>query len=84
MASALLPHLASALLTVLWVAAPAVLAATCAAVIAGLLQSVTHVQDATLSFVPRLVGVSVALLLAGQSMLQRMTEWTSGLWQHLG
>jgi flagellar biosynthetic protein FliQ len=44
-----------------------------------LFQSVTQVQEATLSFVPKAVGVGVALLLTGNWMLHEMVTYTSTL-----
>jgi flagellar biosynthetic protein FliQ len=44
-----------------------------------LFQSVTQVQEATLSFVPKAIGVGVALLLTGNWMLHEMITYTSTL-----
>ena len=40
----------------------------------GLVQSVIQVQEPTLTFVPKLVGVGAVLVLGGNWMLSRMTE----------
>lgn len=45
-----------------------------------LLQSVTQLQDVTLSFVPKLVAVAVALLLLGSWMLRELTSFTTQLY----
>jgi flagellar biosynthetic protein FliQ len=44
-----------------------------------LLQSVTQVQEVTLSFVPKLVGVGVVIVLSGNWMLAELVSFT----QHL-
>jgi flagellar biosynthetic protein FliQ len=44
-----------------------------------LFQSVTQVQEATLSFVPKAIGVGVALLISGNWMLHEMITYTSTL-----
>ena len=48
-----------------------------------LFQSVTQIQEATLSFVPKAVGVGVALLLSGNWMLHEMTTYTQNLFEQI-
>jgi flagellar biosynthetic protein FliQ len=48
-----------------------------------LFQSVTQIQEATLSFVPKAAGVGVALLLSGNWMLHEMTTYTTQLFEKL-
>jgi flagellar biosynthetic protein FliQ len=48
-----------------------------------LFQSVTQIQEATLSFVPKAVGVGVALLFSGNWMLQQMTAYTTNLFEQI-
>ena len=45
-----------------------------------LLQSVTQVQEMTLSFVPKLGAVALVLLFAGNWMLAEMVSFTTGLY----
>jgi len=45
-----------------------------------LFQSVTQIQEATLSFVPKAIGVGVALLLSGNWMLHELISFTTGLY----
>jgi flagellar biosynthetic protein FliQ len=42
-------------------------------------QSMTQIQEFTLSFVPKVVGVGVALLLSGNWMLHTMLDFTTDL-----
>ena len=44
-----------------------------------LFQSMTQIQEFTLSFVPKLVGVGIALLICGNWMLHTMVEFTINL-----
>ena len=44
-----------------------------------LFQSMTQIQEFTLSFVPKLVGVGIALLVCGNWMLHTMVEFTINL-----
>jgi flagellar biosynthetic protein FliQ len=48
-----------------------------------LFQSVTQIQEATLSFVPKAVGVGVALLFSGNWMLHQMTAYTTNLFEQI-
>ena len=44
-----------------------------------LFQSVTQIQEVTLSFVPKAVGVGVALLVTGNWMVHEMVSFTTSL-----
>jgi flagellar biosynthetic protein FliQ len=48
-----------------------------------LFQSVTQIQEATLSFVPKAVGVAIALLVSGNWMLHEMVTFTTGLYNEI-
>ncbi|MFL6107105.1 MAG: flagellar biosynthesis protein FliQ [Marmoricola sp.] len=44
-----------------------------------LFQSMTQIQEFTLSFVPKLIGVGVALLVCGNWMLHTLIDFTNDL-----
>ena len=46
-----------------------------------LFQSMTQIQEFTLAFVPKLVGVGIALLLSGGWMLQTLVDFTRDLFE---
>jgi flagellar biosynthetic protein FliQ len=46
-----------------------------------LFQSMTQIQEFTLSFVPKLVGVGLALLVSGNWMLQTLIDFTRDLFE---
>lgn len=48
-----------------------------------LFQSVTQIQEVTLSFVPKALGVGVALLVTGHWMLQTLISFTNSLFDRL-
>ena len=48
-----------------------------------LFQSVTQIQEVTLSFVPKALGVGVALLVCGHWMLQTLVAFTNGLFDRI-
>ena len=47
--------------------------------VVGLLQSATQIQEQTLTFVPKLVGVALVILLAGHWMLGQTIAFTHSL-----
>jgi flagellar biosynthesis protein FliQ len=48
-----------------------------------LLQSVTQIQEVTLSFVPKLIGVGLVILLTGNWMLGQAVDFTHALFASL-
>ena len=48
-----------------------------------LFQSVTQIQEQTLSFVPKAIGVGLALLLSGNWMLHEMVSYTRVLFAQI-
>jgi flagellar biosynthetic protein FliQ len=48
-----------------------------------LFQSVTQIQEATLSFVPKAAGIGVALLFSGNWMLHEMVTYTRNLYEQI-
>ncbi len=48
-----------------------------------LFQSATQIQEVTLSFVPKAVGIGVALLLAGNWMLHELVSFTTTLFNQI-
>jgi flagellar biosynthetic protein FliQ len=64
-----------ALELMLIVTAPLLLVALAVGLTVSLLQAVTQVNEATLSFLPKLVAVSVTLIVAGPWMLTMLTDY---------
>lgn len=63
--------------------APVLLTALLVGFAVSLFQSVTQIQEVTLSFVPKAVGVGIALLLTGNWMLHTMVSFTTSLFQQI-
>jgi flagellar biosynthetic protein FliQ len=63
--------------------APVLLTALLVGFAVSLFQSVTQIQEVTLSFVPKAVGVGIALLLTGNWMLHTMVSFTTALFQQI-
>ncbi|NCT92659.1 flagellar biosynthesis protein FliQ [Cellulomonas sp. APG4] len=48
-----------------------------------LLQSITQVQEVTLSFVPKAIAVAVALLIAGHWMISELVAFTHEMFERI-
>jgi flagellar biosynthetic protein FliQ len=59
----------------LMVSAPLLLVALVIGLIVSIFQAATQINEATLSFIPKLVGVFVALIIAGPWMLSVMLDY---------
>ncbi|MFK7987331.1 MAG: flagellar biosynthetic protein FliQ [Sandaracinaceae bacterium] len=70
-----------ALYLALLVSAPALGAAMLTGALTGVLSAATQVQEPSLSYVPKLVGVAVALAVAGGWMASQLIGFTDQLWR---
>jgi len=59
----------------LMVAAPMLLVALIIGLIVSIFQAATQINEATLSFIPKLIGIFVALIVAGPWMLSVMLDY---------
>lgn len=59
----------------LMVAAPMLLVALIVGLIVSIFQAATQINESTLSFIPKLVGIFVALVVAGPWMLAVMLDY---------
>ncbi len=64
-----------AMQTTLMVAAPVLLTALIIGLVVSIFQAATQINEQTLSFIPKLVGVMAMLLLAGHWMLMTMVDY---------
>ena len=60
-------------------AAPLLLVALAIGLLVGVFQAATQINEMTLSFIPKLVGMSVALVVAGPWMLKELVSYTRTL-----
>ena len=58
---------------------PLLLSALIIGLVVGIFQAATQINESTLSFIPKLVGVALALVVAGPWMLQVITGYTREL-----
>ena len=84
MSHALIVDLArNAIMLALLIAGPMLIVALLVGLVVSVLQAVTQIQEQTLAFVPKLVGVSVVFLLALPWVLQLMVKYTTELFRSL-
>ncbi|EXI89521.1 MAG: Flagellar biosynthetic protein FliQ [Candidatus Accumulibacter regalis] len=67
----------------LLLAAPLLLAALLIGLIVSIFQAATQINEQTLSFIPKLVGVFLILLLAGPWMLGLMVDYVRRLFESI-
>jgi len=60
-------------------AAPLLLVALAIGLLVGIFQAATQINEMTLSFIPKLVGMAAALLIAGPWMLKELVAYTRQL-----
>lgn len=63
----------------LLVAAPLLLTALAVGVLVGIFQAATQINEMTLSFIPKLLAMGAAAVIAGPWILRLFTEYTVGL-----
>jgi len=67
------------MLVALKLCAPILVPALVIGFVISLVQSMTQIQEFTLSFVPKLIGVGIALLVSGNWMLHTLVAFTEDL-----
>ncbi len=69
-----------ALYLVIKVAAPVLLVSLVVGLIISIFQTVTSIQEQTLTFVPKIIAVFLTLIVLGHWMLNEMTQFMIHLW----
>ena len=72
-----------ALLTTLTLAAPILIVAILTGLLIGVFQAMTQVQDQTISYIPKLICILVALCYSLPWMFERLSSFTGGLFQSI-
>ncbi len=71
-----------ALYTIILVSAPVLLVSLIVGLVISIFQTVTSIQEQTLTFVPKVICVFVALMILGHWMLNTMVEFMVSLWSN--
>lgn len=72
-----------ALKTTAMVAAPMLGAALVVGLIVSIFQAITQINEATLTFVPKMVIIGIVLILAGPWMIDILSTYTVGLFENM-
>lgn len=73
-----------ALFLIIKVSLPVLLVSLCVGLVISIFQTVTSIQEQTLTFVPKIVCVFLALVLFGNWMMNAMVEFMTSLWSNFG
>ena len=71
-----------AIYTTIITSAPLLLISLIVGLIVSIFQTVTSIQEQTLTFVPKMVGMFVGLMLLGHWMLNEMSTYMEDLWKN--
>ena len=72
--------ISSALFMVIKMSLPVLLTSMIIGLVISIFQTVTSIQEQTLTFVPKIVGVFLALMILGNWMMTNMVDFTTNLW----
>jgi len=67
----------------LLVAAPILIAVLVVGLVVSVFQAATQINEATLSFVPKLIAIFIALIVAGPWMITTMTDYMRRLYESI-
>lgn len=71
---------ADALYTIIKCAAPLLLVSLVVGLAVSIFQTVTSIQEQTLTFVPKILAIFLALILMGHWIMNNMVEYMTRLW----
>ena len=71
-----------AIFTIIKCAAPMLLVSLIVGLIVSIFQTVTSIQEQTLTFVPKVLAIFLMLMLAGHWIMNNMVEFMAGLWSY--
>ncbi|MFP4251531.1 MAG: flagellar biosynthesis protein FliQ [Guyparkeria sp.] len=72
-----------ALMVILYLSMPILLTALAVGLLIGMFQAATQINEMTLSFIPKMIAVVVAILLAAPWMLQVIVDFTERLFNNI-
>jgi flagellar biosynthetic protein FliQ len=65
-------------------AAPLLLISLCVGLIISIFQTVTSIQEQTLTFVPKILSIFLTLIVMGHWILNNIVEFMTNLWSDFG
>ena len=67
---------------IILISAPTLLVSLIVGLIVSIFQTVTSIQEQTLTFVPKIIAVFITIILTGSWMLETAREFLTGLWSN--
>ncbi|MGE4234016.1 MAG: flagellar biosynthesis protein FliQ [Bacteriovoracia bacterium] len=71
-----------ALKTTVFLAGPLLFVAMITGILVSFLQAITQINEATLTFIPKIIAISIILVVAGPWMIETITSYTTELIVH--
>lgn len=71
-----------AIYTIIICSAPMLIISLVVGLIVSIFQTVTSIQEQTLTFVPKIIAVFVGLMIFGSWILTNLTEFVTSLWSN--
>ncbi len=71
-----------ALFVIIKTASPVLLVSLAVGLIVSIFQTVTSIQEQTMTFVPKVLSIFLTIMLLGHWMLNNMIEYMTGLWEN--
>ena len=73
-----------AIYNIILTSAPLLLISLIVGLIISIFQTVTSIQEQTLTFVPKILAVFVGMMIFGSWILTQLTEYITDLWSNFG
>lgn len=70
----------TAIYTIIKCAAPLLLVSLCVGLLVSIFQTVTSIQEQTLTFVPKILAIFLALIVMGHWIMNNMVQFMTDLW----
>ena len=70
----------SAIYTIIKCSAPLLLVSLCVGLLISIFQTVTSIQEQTLTFVPKILAIFLGLIIMGHWIMNNMVEYMVNLW----
>lgn len=74
----------TAIFTIIKCAAPLLLVSLCVGLLVSIFQTVTSIQEQTLTFVPKILAIFLTLMLVGHWIMNNMVDFMVVLWSDFG
>ncbi|MDR0220864.1 MAG: flagellar biosynthesis protein FliQ [Lachnospiraceae bacterium] len=69
-----------AIYTVIITATPVLLVSLIVGLIVSIFQTITSIQEQTLTFIPKILSIFIAIMILGEWMMRNMTTLMTNLW----